>query len=160
MSQLPRSTLSRRKTSSILPLPELLLVCVAANGSIASCLIRYPTENPKISGSPPSLSVTPGAVNHTGAIVGGKQIFGVCVTRPHVLRFPHRCCRGNSHHRVVGCVHCALFASKEPSEPEKGGIGEKAASGGGIPLVARSSLSTYNHSGEFYIEPISGIPSR
>jgi len=80
MSQFPRSSLSRRKTSSILPLPELLLVCVAANGSITRCLTCYPTENSKISDSPPLLAISsdpiPGGANHTGAIVGGKLVFG------------------------------------------------------------------------------------
>ena len=92
---------------------------------------------------------TPSTVNHTGAIVGGKQVFLGYVTRSHVLYFIRRCNRGNSRHRVIRRVRYPVFASEEAYEPGKSEIGKKAASGGGIPLIAGTSLSAHYHSGEF-----------
>jgi hypothetical protein len=66
----------RRKTTSILLPRELLLVCVAANASIAHLLIDFSMEGSEVPGSPTGdpLTPTPSAANHIGPIVGGKQV--------------------------------------------------------------------------------------
>ena len=75
----PYSRLSRKKTISILPLLGLLLVCIVMDASVARGLTSYPTEDSSGSDLPPLLDVssdsTDSAVNNTGAIVGGKQVF-------------------------------------------------------------------------------------
>jgi hypothetical protein len=55
----------------------------------------------------------------------------------------------------------ALFffclSSKEAHEPGKVGLGRKLPQAGGIPLIARPSLSAHSHSGELAVRLIQRI---